>query len=60
MHNLIALSLELSGTPLHGLDDFAPRPRPVPAPPPPVAARRRSKVARGSRFAARVHRPAAR
>ena len=29
MHNLIALSLGLPGTPLHGLNDFEPRSRPA-------------------------------
>jgi hypothetical protein len=58
MHNLTALSLALPGTPLHGLDEFAPRRRPVPALLRAAAPRR--KVARAPRFAVRVHRPAAR
>ena len=69
MHNLIALSLGLPGTPLHGLNDFDPGRRSASPPPrtgrgahpgPSVAASpRQPQAARRRRFAARHRRPVA-
>ena len=47
MHNLIALSLALPGTPLHGLNDFEPRSRSTA--PPMRAARASTPSARHKR-----------
>ena len=68
MHNLTALSLGLPGTPLHGLDDFAPRSRSTAAPlrtgfgshlgPTRGGWRRQPQPTRGRRFAAGDGRPA--
>ena len=68
MQNLIALSLGLPGTPLHGLSDFESRSRSATAPlhtvPGPHqigaagARRRRPQPTRGRRFALRIRRPA--
>ena len=68
MHNLIALSLELPGTPLHGLNDFEPRSRSASAPlrpapgslggPPARAEQRHPQPTPGRRVALRARRPA--
>ena len=69
MHNLIALSLGLPGTPLHGLNDFDPRTRSTSlapahgargaARPDAAASPRQPQAARRRRFAARHRRPVA-
>ncbi len=68
MHNLIAVSLGLPGTPLHGLNDLDPRSRSTSAPlrtrrgprPGPTAGawRRQPQAMRGRRFVPRDNRPA--
>ena len=63
MHNLIALSLALPGTPLHGLDDFDAR-APMPPTPSPAgraatpATRAASRLPRARRRGRRLSRPA--